>query len=366
MNFGAQGRALVVCMALAASHHALATPASAVFFVDQPNSSLKITVKARGFSDDDMQQLTGTIDATFDFGTTGAFPATANVTVTGSRITPVADYNFRLGFPPFLGITANARGLVADATTPAPPATMTKTGNPAAYQFDASQFNIALTEGVITVSGFVDDMVDLSQEDPPLGGSSAPGTLGTVVFTTGAVSGPYTLLSAALTLPINIERTVMFGDPPDEEPVDLTLLGTVKASASFYAALAGVPGDFDNDADVDAADLPLWRAGFGKLTGATRGDGDANGDGAVDGADFLVWQAIHGLAPPLPGVSQASEPSSAGLCLCGLLIAKALRPRKRATMRWPTNSLTAHPAMRSMRLVGSDAASSGAWRNCIR
>ena len=51
-----------------------------------------------------------------------------------------------------------------------------------------------------------------------------------------------------------------------------------------------VPGDFDNDADVDADDFTAWQIGYATANNATLSSGDADLDGDVDGADFLIWQ----------------------------------------------------------------------------
>ncbi|MBX3427914.1 MAG: hypothetical protein KF688_19700 [Pirellulales bacterium] len=48
---------------------------------------------------------------------------------------------------------------------------------------------------------------------------------------------------------------------------------------------AYLEADFDEDGDVDGADLTMWQGGYG-----LNANGDANGDGVTDGADFLVWQ----------------------------------------------------------------------------
>ncbi len=48
---------------------------------------------------------------------------------------------------------------------------------------------------------------------------------------------------------------------------------------------APVPGDFDGDGDVDAADLAQWQGDYGQ-----NGDSDADADGDSDGTDFLRWQ----------------------------------------------------------------------------
>jgi hypothetical protein len=48
--------------------------------------------------------------------------------------------------------------------------------------------------------------------------------------------------------------------------------------------------DFQEDGDVDGADLDLWADGFGASGSATHMEGDADGDGDSDGKDFLTWQ----------------------------------------------------------------------------
>ena len=69
-----------------------------------------------------------------------------------------------------------------------------------------------------------------------------------------------------------------------------------------------IPGDFDNDGDVDGDDLAQWQAGYG--SGAT---GDADGDGDTDGQDYLLWQQNYtGAAPLATGVP---EPATLWLLL---------------------------------------------------
>ena len=62
--------------------------------------------------------------------------------------------------------------------------------------------------------------------------------------------------------------------------------------------------DFDEDGDVDAADLAKWKTGFGIASGAAHMQGDADGNGAVDGADYLAWQRQFGTTLAAP----AAEP----------------------------------------------------------
>jgi hypothetical protein len=48
-----------------------------------------------------------------------------------------------------------------------------------------------------------------------------------------------------------------------------------------------IPGDYNGDRIVDAADYAAWRGAFG-ATGNNPADG--NQDGVVDGADYLIWR----------------------------------------------------------------------------
>ncbi len=92
---------------------------------------------------------------------------------------------------------------------------------------------------------------------------------------------------------------------------------------------AVTPGDFDADADVDADDLALWTAGFGKASGAVLGDGDADKDGDVDGDDFLAWQANEGYSSLNVGGSGLAEAPEPGSAVLFGLAAMAMRRRRR-------------------------------------
>ena len=96
--------------------------------------------------------------------------------------------------------------------------------------------------------------------------------------------------------------------------------------------LIRLTADFDDDLDVDGADLDIWQASF------TNGDagGDANGDGATDGADFLNWQQENGWVvpeflpprPPTDPITAVPEPAGLGLAL-STFIAALLVTRRR-------------------------------------
>jgi sugar lactone lactonase YvrE len=77
-----------------------------------------------------------------------------------------------------------------------------------------------------------------------------------------------------------------------------------------------IPGDFNDDQLVNAADLGIWRANFGNTSGsATVAMGDADGNGIVDGADFLVWQRHFTSAAAALASHAIPEPHAAVLAL---------------------------------------------------
>jgi fibronectin-binding autotransporter adhesin len=86
-----------------------------------------------------------------------------------------------------------------------------------------------------------------------------------------------------------------------------------------------LPGDFDNDNDVDAADLTVWQGGF-----ATNATGDTDADGDSDGNDFLIWQRNLGRTNPAVGATGAvPEPAMASLAACALAAVAGVARRRR-------------------------------------
>lgn len=102
---------------------------------------------------------------------------------------------------------------------------------------------------------------------------------------------------------------------------------------AFYNAWIQVANpdaaDFDEDGDVDHADLAAWTNGYGIGNSAEHYDGDADGDGDVDAADFLVWQRQFGSGvTQVAAVGTVPEPSTATCVMLGLSSQLLLRRRK--------------------------------------
>jgi hypothetical protein len=111
------------------------------------------------------------------------------------------------------------------------------------------------------------------------------------------------------------------GEGPSLEIIDP--LGDASNAANWRASLhvggspgaSGVPGDFDGNGLVDAADQVRWRGSFG-LTVARGTSADGNRDGTIDAADYVVWRnamaaSAAGLAAATPATSVGSAPNVA-------------------------------------------------------
>ena len=231
---------------------ARAAPVDATFIIDQRQSSLTIdasTVFVFPLNDSDTQPLTGSIETTLDFGTSGTLPADALITVNGAAISPLADFSLTLGLPPLLGVNVSISGAVADITTPKPPAPLE--GLPTGlvrYQFDAADFEITLNQGIVSVTGRVNQTSDLSAM--PVSGTAEQNTFGQITFLDINTNGPLTEIDALLELPILFTEVL----DVDDQLVTLNVAGDIFATSSFAVALSSLV-DSDNDGDVDGGDF---------------------------------------------------------------------------------------------------------------
>src|SRR5690606_17279994 len=76
-----------------------------------------------------------------------------------------------------------------------------------------------------------------------------------------------------------------------------------------------LPGDFNGDGIVDAADYTVWRNNLGGDDAVLGGNGHTNG--VVDTEDYLVWKDNFGKAAGAGAIelaaTQVPEPSSVAL-----------------------------------------------------
>jgi hypothetical protein len=115
-------------------------------------------------------------------------------------------------------------------------------------------------------------------------------------------------------------------------PADAVLIPEFTLSSvllTIRSLLGFIGPDFNGDGIVDFADLAIWKANKGIVSGATVLQGDANGDGAVNGLDYFIWFAQLG-GPPMPGAGGAgSVPEPTGVAMLAMTGMLALTCRRR-------------------------------------
>jgi hypothetical protein len=77
---------------------------------------------------------------------------------------------------------------------------------------------------------------------------------------------------------------------------------------SVSLSVAGVPGDYNLDSVVDAADYTVWRDTRDHVGSGLAADG--NGDGAVNDDDLSFWRARFGQGPGTSPTAEVPEPIS--------------------------------------------------------
>ncbi|QEG34746.1 PEP-CTERM sorting domain-containing protein [Bythopirellula goksoeyrii] len=100
-------------------------------------------------------------------------------------------------------------------------------------------------------------------------------------------------------------------------PLTATIFDWAYETDPDTAIIAGdvgsfIPGDFDDDGDVDGADLNQWQGDYG-----VNGGSDADVDGDSDGRDFLIWQRSYTGPMLVASSTSIPEPTSLALLAAG-------------------------------------------------
>ena len=102
-------------------------------------------------------------------------------------------------------------------------------------------------------------------------------------------------------------------------PTVVSHFGTISIESMSVSDLA-LPGDFNGDGTVDAADYTVWRDTLGSAGLEPYSLGDGNGDGDVTQADYDIWQSHFGQTIPAATSATATvpvpEPGALSLVLC--------------------------------------------------
>jgi hypothetical protein len=148
------------------------------------------------------------------------------------------------------------------------------------------------------------------------GGSNANQLTELFLGTAGSTLAP----NASLNLG-NAYNTSTFGGVDGDLVFKFGVLnGAALITAPVTYVSTGVPGDYNHNGIVDAADYTVWRDSLGKTGAGLAADGDGNN--VVDQSDYTYWKTRFGNTSG-SGAGQAGsvpEPSSLFLALSTLLL----------------------------------------------
>ena len=173
-------------------------------------------------------------------------------------------------------------------------------------EFDASEHFLNVNQGLFDSSLLPEpfDVANMPFDAPGQG-------TGTIDLNETARDATSITYDATLTLPLFFNGPVQSTDNGDPVNIDLELTGNLVASGEWVVDLP-VPGDYNGDGMVDAADYTVWRDSEGQTGSGLPADGD--GSGTVDSGDYTLWANNFGG----PGAATAvPEPASVLFALVG-------------------------------------------------
>jgi hypothetical protein len=137
--------------------------------------------------------------------------------------------------------------------------------------------------------------------------------------------GPF---SGTLPLAKSLNLTPGAGAVRGSYPISVTLAGGNEdwSKTGSFTVQVGVPGDYNDNGVVDAADYVLWRKG-GPL------QFEVDTPGTVNAADYTVWRARFGKTTAGAGsgsvmINEIPEPATMVFAALGLLLIHIVRSRR--------------------------------------
>jgi hypothetical protein len=100
--------------------------------------------------------------------------------------------------------------------------------------------------------------------------------------------------------------------------------GTITMDSFSVGELDPIPGDYDGNRVVNAADYEVWRANFGSTTQLAA---DGNGDEIVDAADYIIWRRALD-TPAGASVGEVTVPEPAMLQVAFMCLVCAISARR--------------------------------------
>ena len=113
--------------------------------------------------------------------------------------------------------------------------------------------------------------------------------------------------------PLDAGEDPLSGSPADPFEVAGNWVASAQNGGSPGVGDTVEDADFDDDSDIDLADLMNWQRNFGRTSGVSNATGDANGDDQVDGDDLAIWQDQFGTSASVATASAVEAPPVAVL-----------------------------------------------------
>jgi hypothetical protein len=270
----------------------------------QPQGTGSLTTKYAGTikTDRSVSGVSFLAGSTIDANTNGNWKPLAD----GSDGSATADYGGKATFLFIVTVNFAGRTLVAGLTSGQLPVDVSG-------HFDLSAASIAFASG---------DLAYRSSTGSPVGSASIAGKSGSLSGTgtlSSLIQGAQT--TETLTLPVSSTFVLQ---PDTSTTINLTLTGQLVATSTFATPL---PGDYNQNGIVDAADYVVWRKKSGSGTSLPNDDSPGVGPD-----DYTRWRSHFGQAGGGSGagsglftVSNVPEPSSLGLLLAAFILGGARR-----------------------------------------
>lgn len=177
--------------------------------------------------------------------------------------------------------------------------------NEQAVNFDVSYYEIRSAAGALNVGGW--SSLDDAEAGDPVGtgwdeaASSTANILSEMNLTSTRTfsAGSSVALGNAYSTGGALDVRFLFAAPGGALQTGIV---------NYVQSAAGIPGDFNNNGSVNAADLDQWKGDFG-----VNADSDGDHDGDTDGADFLIWQRNFGAVGATATANAVPEPTSVSL-----------------------------------------------------
>jgi hypothetical protein len=233
--------------------------------------------------------------STIDANTNGSWKPLAD----GSDGSAPADYGGKATFLFIVTINFAGRNLVADLTSDILP--IDGSGH-----FDLSTATVAFTSG---------DLAYRSSVGTPVGFASIAGESDTLSGT-GTLSSLVQGTQTTETLSLPVDSTFVL-QPDTTTTVNLTLTGQLVATSTLATPL---PGDYNQNGVVDAADYVVWRKQSGSDTSLPNDDTPGVGED-----DFTRWRAhfgqtLSGSGSDFLAGTNIPEPSCLGILAVALIL----------------------------------------------